>query len=158
MKILLLSCFVLCAAAMAAAQSSHDADPGAQKTATPVKVGELSAHPVVALTFDDLPAAGSLPPGENRTKILTALAAELKANHLEGTYGFVNAVKLENDPDAQQALHVWLDAGMNVGSHTWSHISLTANTAEAFEEEIAKNEPALESFGQLPGLVGALPH
>ena len=108
----------------------------------------LDPHPVVALTFDDLPAAGSLPPATNRTKILTALAAELKANRLEGTYGFVNAVKLENDPDAQQALHVWLDNGMNIGSHTWSHISLTDHTAEAFEQEIAKNEPALESYGE----------
>ncbi len=108
----------------------------------------LDPHPIVALTFDDLPAAGSLPPDTNRTKTLTALASELKANHLEGTYGFVNAIKLENDPDAQQALHIWLDAGMNIGSHTWSHISLTANTAEAFEQEIAKNEPALATYGQ----------
>jgi peptidoglycan-N-acetylglucosamine deacetylase len=140
---------LLCATLPVAAQSSHDPDPAAQKTATPVGTGALSAHPVVALTFDDLPAAGSLPPGANRTKILTALAAELKANHLEGTYGFVNAVKLENDADAQQALHVWVDAGMNIGSHTWSHISLTSNSAEAVEEEIAKNEPALEQYAQV---------
>jgi peptidoglycan-N-acetylglucosamine deacetylase len=131
------------------AQSSHDADPAAQKTATPVAVGALAAHPVVALTFDDLPAAGSLPPGQNRTKILTALAAELKANHMEGTYGFVNAVKLENDADGQQALQAWVDAGMNVGSHTWSHPSINGLTAEAFKEEIAKNEPALEKYGQV---------
>jgi peptidoglycan/xylan/chitin deacetylase (PgdA/CDA1 family) len=106
----------------------------------------LDPHPIVALTFDDLPAAGSLPPGENRTKIATALAAELKAIHLEGTYGFVNAVKLQNDPDAQQALRIWVDAGMNIGNHTWSHISLTANTADAFEREIALNEPALAEY------------
>jgi peptidoglycan/xylan/chitin deacetylase (PgdA/CDA1 family) len=109
---------------------------------------DLDPHPVVALTFDDLPAVGSLPPNTNRTKILTTLAAELKAAHLEGTYGFVNAVKLENDPDAQQALHAWLDAGMNVGSHTWSHPSLTSISAEAFEHDIALNEPALETYGQ----------
>ncbi len=115
---------------------------GAEMTA------ELAAHPVVALTFDDLPAAGSLPPGQNRSKVAAALAAELKANHLEGTYGFVNAVKLENDPDAQQALHSWVDAGMNIGSHTWSHISLSANTAEDFEHEIARNEPALAEYGE----------
>ncbi len=106
-------------------------------------------HPVVALTFDDLPAAGSLPPGENRTKIATSLTAELKAAHLEGTYGFVNAVKLQNDPDAQQALHVWVDAGMNIGSHTWSHPSLTGSTAEAFEHEIDLNEPALAEYGEV---------
>ncbi len=100
----------------------------------------------MALTFDDLPAAGTLPPGENRSKIATALAGELKANHLEGTYGFVNAVKLQNDPDAQQALHLWVDAGMNIGSHTWSHLSLTSNSAQDFEKEIAENEPALAEY------------
>jgi peptidoglycan/xylan/chitin deacetylase (PgdA/CDA1 family) len=118
--------------------------------ATPAPVqpftGALDPHPTVALTFDDLPAAGSLPPGLNRTKIATALTAELKAMHFEGTYGFVNAVKLENDPDAQQSLHIWIDAGMNIGSHTWSHMPLTGNTAEAFEHEIALNEPALAEY------------
>jgi peptidoglycan/xylan/chitin deacetylase (PgdA/CDA1 family) len=108
---------------------------------------ELDAHPIVALTFDDLPAAGRLPQAENRSRIAAALSAELKANHMEGTYGFVNAVKLENDPDAQQALHIWVDAGMNIGSHTWSHISLSDNSAAAFEHEIALNEPALEQYG-----------
>jgi len=107
---------------------------------------ELDAHPVIALTFDDLPAAGSLPPGDNRSKIVAMLTAELKANHMEGTYGFVNAVRLENDPDAQQALHIWVDAGMNIGSHTWSHISLTDHSAEAFEHEIALNEQALKEY------------
>ena len=108
----------------------------------------LDPHPSIALTFDDLPTAGSLPPDTNRTKILTALATELKTAHLEGTYGFINALKLENDPDAQQALHVWLDSGMNIGSHTWSHISITDHPAEIFEQEIAKNEPALETYAQ----------
>ena len=129
------------------AQSSHDPEPGVPAHAPDAsKLPHLDPHPVIALTFDDLPAAGSLPPGENRTKTAVALAAELKANHLEGTYGFVNAVKLQKDPDAQRALHVWVDAGMNIGSHTWSHLSLTANTAEAFEKEIAANEPALAEF------------
>jgi len=112
----------------------------------PVTAFRLDASPTVALTLDDLPAAGSLPPGQNRTKIATALTGELKALHLEGTYGFVNAVKLENDPDAQQALRVWVDAGMNIGSHTWSHMSLTANSSDAFEHEIALNEPALAQY------------
>jgi peptidoglycan/xylan/chitin deacetylase (PgdA/CDA1 family) len=130
----------------AALQSSHPATGPA--TGAPATT-PLDAHPIVALTFDDLPAAGSLPPGQNRTRIATALAAELKANHLTGTYGFVNAVKLENDPDAQQALRIWLDAGMNIGSHTWSHMSLTDNTAEAYEQEIARNEPALAQYAEV---------
>lgn len=131
------------AVASAVSQSSHDPDgPATGK----YSAAPLDPHPIVAITFDDLPAASSLPPGQNRTKIATALTAELKANHLEGAYGMVNAVKLQNDPDAQQALHIWIASGMNIGSHTWSHMSLTDNTAEAFEHEIALNEPALAEY------------
>ena len=107
---------------------------------------DLDPHPIAALTFDDLPAAGALPSGMTRTQIATNLAAELNANHLAGTYGFVNASKMQNSPDAQQALHTWLNAGMNIGSHTWSHPSLTSNTAEAFEHDIVLNEPVLAEY------------
>jgi peptidoglycan/xylan/chitin deacetylase (PgdA/CDA1 family) len=140
--------FSLAAISAMHGQSSHDPEPVApdHKVAPAPVLPPLAARPVIALTFDDLPAAGSLPPGENRTRIAASLAAELRANHLEGTYGFVNASKLQNNPDAQQALHVWVDGGMNIGSHTWSHISLTANSAEAFEKDIALNEEALAAY------------
>ncbi len=124
--------------------------PGAQPTAQLGKAHQLRkllAHPVVALTFDDLPAAGSLPPGGNRAKTAKDLSAELQANHLNGVYGFVNASKLENDPDAQRAMRIWMDAGMKIGNHTWSHPSLTDLSAEAYEREIALNEPALARYG-----------
>jgi peptidoglycan/xylan/chitin deacetylase (PgdA/CDA1 family) len=58
----------------------------------------------------------------------------------------VNAVKLENDPDAQQALRIWIDAGMKIGNHTWSHMSISGNTAEAYEREIVLDEPALAQY------------
>jgi peptidoglycan/xylan/chitin deacetylase (PgdA/CDA1 family) len=131
-------------AAIAQSSQSPEKPSGAQASAE-----ALDPHPVVALTFDDLPAAGNLPPGQNRTKIATALSAELKANHLEGTYAFVIGSKLENDPDAQQALRIWLDAGMNIGNHTWSHPSLTDSSAEAYEQDIARNEPALQQYAQV---------
>ena len=41
---------------------------------------------------------------------------------------------------------MWRAAGFPLGSHTYSHMSLTANSAEAFEEDIRKNEPVLESL------------
>ena len=148
MLTIVLAGFSLAAMSVIQAQSSHDPEPSIpdHKAASAPALPPLEAHPLVALTFDDLPAAGSLPPGENRTRIAASLAAELRAKHLEGTYGFVNASKLQNDPDAQQALHVWVDGGMNIGSHTWSHISLTSNSAEAFEKDIALNEEALAAY------------
>lgn len=106
----------------------------------------LKRHPVVALTFDDLPAGGGLSPGETRTRIATALADELKANHLKGTYGFVNAVDIQSDPDEQQAMRAWIAAGMKVGNHTWSHPALSDVSAAAYEHNIALNEPVLAAY------------
>jgi len=110
---------------------------------------DLAPHPTLALTFDDLPAAGSLPQGMTRTQIATEITTHLKAAHLEGTYGFVNGVRMVDNPDAQQALHVWVDAGMNIGSHTWSHPGLPKVTADAFIADAQKNEATLAEYGQL---------
>ena len=107
---------------------------------------DLDANPVVALTFDDLPAAADLPKGMTRVEIATKLAAELNANHLGGTFGFVNGAKIEDNQDAQKALHAWIDAGMNVGNHTWAHLSLSDNSAQAFEKQVVENESVLAEY------------
>ena len=134
-------------APLAAAQSSPPAtQPAPAQSAAAPRLPHLARHPVVALTFDDLPSAGALPAGDHRARIATTLTSELKASHLEGTYGFVNAVRLENDPDAQQALRIWIDAGMNIGNHTWWHPSLAESTVEEYESEIAHGEPALAQY------------
>lgn len=114
----------------------------------PASAPRLKPHPTVALTFDDLPAAGGLPARHTRAAILSRLAAELNAAHLKGAYGFVNAVDLDGDPDTQRALHDWVAAGMNIGNHTWSHPLLTDATASAFELNIARDEPALRHYAE----------
>ncbi len=106
----------------------------------------LSKHPLVALTFDDLPAAGGLTPGDNRVRIARQITQELRARHIRGVYGFVNAVSLPGDKDAQQALRIWLHAGMNIGNHTWSHPALDDVSAEDYEREIALDEPLLAAY------------
>lgn len=120
--------------------------PAAQNQPSATTPKPLERHPIVALTFDDLPAAGGLAAGQTRTGTLTRLAHELSAAHLRGTYGFVNAVDLDDDPDTQQALRAWVDAGMNIGNHTWSHPLLSDVSAEEFEENIARDEPALREY------------
>lgn len=117
----------------------------AVRRATP-RFMRLKRHPVVALTFDDLPAGGALHVGETRTGIARRLVAELRANHLEGTYGFLNATGVSDDPDLQEALRVWVAGGMNIGNHTWSHPALSASTAVAYEQNIALDQPALEQY------------
>ena len=139
-------CAFFVAVSAGVAQSSHDPDPAAQKSATVVPVGSLSTHPIVALTFDDLPKVGALPEGMSWTGIAEKLTLELKANGLNGTYGFVNGSRLENDSDAQKALRTWVDAGMNIGSHTWSHPPLPKVTVSYFEHDIDLNELALKEY------------
>ena len=97
----------------------------------------------VAITFDDLPLNGDLPPRVSRVQIAGDTLALLKARHLPAAYGFIVAEELEGDPDAAEALKTWA-AEEPFGSHTYSHIDLNANSAEAFEHEIELNEPALE--------------
>ncbi|HUY80254.1 MAG TPA: polysaccharide deacetylase family protein [Acidobacteriaceae bacterium] len=116
----------------------------AEKTAAPVV--RLKRHPVVALTFDDLPAAGGLPDNDTRVGIATRLTEVLRANHLKGVYGFVTAVDLDDDPDTHGALKVWMDAGMKIGNHTWSHPALSDVTAADYIHELAEDEPALKQY------------
>ena len=97
----------------------------------------------VAITFDDLPLNGDLPAGVTRGEIARDTLAVLKARHVPAAYGFVNARKLEGNPDAAEALKIWA-AAEPVGNHTYAHMDLNANPAEAFEREIEENEPALE--------------
>jgi peptidoglycan-N-acetylglucosamine deacetylase len=97
----------------------------------------------LAITFDDLPLNGELPPGVTRVQIARETLTVLKSHHVPPTYGFINAKKLEGNPDSAAALKLWA-AAEPVGNHTYSHLDLNQNSAEAFEREIDENEPALE--------------
>jgi peptidoglycan/xylan/chitin deacetylase (PgdA/CDA1 family) len=104
----------------------------------------------IAITFDDLPLNGELPPGVTRVEIARDTLALLKARHVPAAYGFINARKLEGNADAAEALKVWA-AAEPIGNHTYSHLDLNANPAEAFEREIEQNEPALELLAAKDG-------
>ena len=97
----------------------------------------------LALTMDDLPQNGALPPGVTRAETAKNVLAILKKRHVPPVYGFVNAKKLEGSADGAEALKLWA-AAEPVGNHTYAHMDLEQNTAEAFEREIEEDEPALE--------------
>jgi peptidoglycan/xylan/chitin deacetylase (PgdA/CDA1 family) len=100
----------------------------------------------VALTLDDLPAHGPLPPGMTRLDVAKSIIATLRAAKAPEVYGFINAVKLERVPEDRAVLEEWRAAGFMLGNHTYLHMSLTDNTAEAFEKDIAANEPILREL------------
>ena len=103
----------------------------------------------VAVTFDDLPAT---PPGvvandvasleELTRKLLTAVR-----KYSIPAVGFVNEGKLfvegAGSSDAERRiglLRMWLDAGLELGNHTYSHRDLNAIPLEQFETDVLRGE------------------
>jgi len=104
----------------------------------------------LAITMDDLPLNGTLPPGVTRAETTKNVLAILKKRRVPPVYGFINAKKLEGSADGAEALKLWA-AAEPVGNHTYSHMDLEQNPAEAFEREIEENEPALELLAKKVG-------
>jgi peptidoglycan-N-acetylglucosamine deacetylase len=109
-------------------------------------VAAAAAEPKVkvALTFDDLPLNGALPPGVTHTDIARDTLAVFRKHRIPPAYGFINAVKLERSPDGAQALALWAAAGHPLANHTYTHLDLSSNSAADFQREVLRNEPVLE--------------
>ena len=96
----------------------------------------------IALTFDDLPALSILNDQAYVDYLNVMILRGLKRHHFPAT-GFVNEGKLDElQRDRQIAnLKRWLDAGMDLGNHTFSHDSPNAIGAEAYIADIIRGEP-----------------
>lgn len=126
--ILLSALFVVCPSAIA-------------QTASP-------AHPLptiqreVAITFDDLPMADGV---NDIVEIQTTTKALLGSlvRHRVPAIGFVNEGQLyvKDGTDARiNVLRMWLDAGMTLGNHTFSHASFSRTPLQQFMDEVIRGE------------------
>jgi peptidoglycan-N-acetylglucosamine deacetylase len=100
----------------------------------------------IAVTVDDLPAAGPLPPGKTRVSVLEEMLAAFRKHRLPPVYGFVNGERLERVAEGDSILRRWREAGNRLGNHTWSHASLNALPVERWVEDVVRNEPVLARF------------
>lgn len=112
----------------------------------------------IAITIDDLPWQ----------RIAQTPEADLQSRHTQlieqvkrakaPVVGFVNEDKLEVDDVAQPArvamLRDWLDAGAELGNHSYGHVDLHEVGVPAYEDAIAKGErqlrPLLAERGMRP--------
>ena len=86
---------------------------------------------LVALTFDDLPAAGTRNPDEDQSlstpdirAINEAMVSTLKRHHAPAV-GFVNERGISEAPDVEERraiLRIWVRAGLDLGNHTYSQL------------------------------------
>ena len=114
-------------------------------TAATLSCGPADArtrHAKIALTFDDLPAL-TIAKDQRYVNGLNADILEGLRKHRIPATGFVNESKL-NELDRPQQIAVlehWLDAGMDLGNHTFSHESPNRLGAAAYIADIARGEP-----------------
>jgi len=100
----------------------------------------------VAITIDDLPSHGTLPPGMTRADVAKSILKTLKDAHAPKVYGFVNARKLEQHPEDIEVLKLWRGAGFPLGNHTYAHLSLNTSTVDEFDQNVSADEPILNSL------------
>lgn len=99
----------------------------------------------MAITFDDLPAPSDSVPLDTAAalKEMTGkLVASLRANHIPAI-GFVNEANLykRGEIDARvDILRMWLDAGMELGNHTFSHMDLQTASLAAYQDDVIRGE------------------
>jgi len=107
-------------------------------------IGSLLLALTVAVTFDDLPVTG----GErgNPAEVIAvnrAIVSTLSKRHIPAV-AFVNEIGLETegvvDPARVAALSVWLDAGFELGNHTYSHPSANRVPLDDYFDNILKGE------------------
>ena len=97
----------------------------------------------VAITFDDLPVASTLQDDDSWKEITRRLLKSITTNKLP-VVAFVNENKLyvngSLDPDRVSLLKAWLDAGIELGNHTFSHPSLNSTPLPEFESDFLRGE------------------
>lgn len=109
----------------------------------------------VAITFDDLPAQPPPLGIESLKEITASLLAAITANDVPAL-GFVNEGAFYNDGelDTERAalLKMWVDAGVELGNHTFSHPDLNDTPLAAYLNDIIRGETItralLEERGQ----------
>jgi peptidoglycan/xylan/chitin deacetylase (PgdA/CDA1 family) len=111
----------------------------------------------VAVTVDDLPGAvpgtgSSIGNLKDFQKINRAIPQILRAHHAPAI-GFVNEWKLQvlGERDARVALlQSWLDAGLTLGNHTYSHARF--QTLDQYESETIRGEVVTQDLMKAVGL------
>ena len=98
----------------------------------------------IAITIDDLPAgAANLMSAAEIGQMTARLLSPLREQKVPAV-GFVNERKVflkwgEVD-DRIKALNMWLDAGFELGNHTYAHTSLNRAGLKDFEESVIQGE------------------
>ena len=110
----------------------------------PIAYSQARPDRQIAITIDDLPAsAAQFMSAQEITDVTTRIVGTLKQQQIPAV-GFVNENKLymrSGEVDARiAALNQWLDAGLELGNHAYSHPSFNRVGLKDFEESVIRGE------------------
>lgn len=98
----------------------------------------------IAVTVDDLPTASVVGETIETSERVTQQLVAALARHKVPAIGFVNERKLQTsgavDPRRVALLERWLDAGLDLGNHTYSHPDLHRTPLDTFTREVLLGE------------------
>jgi peptidoglycan/xylan/chitin deacetylase (PgdA/CDA1 family) len=98
----------------------------------------------VAITIDDLPSVSVLGSDFGQAERTTADLVSALSRHQIPAIGFVNERKLAPDgtlePRRVALLQQWVDAGLELGNHSYSHPDLNTTSLEAYEADVVEGE------------------
>lgn len=110
----------------------------------------------VVVTFDDLPAVSVTRGDVASHRAITARLLAGVAAHGVPAVGFVNEEKLltggVTDPARVELLRRWLEAGLELGNHTFGHLDLHATAPGRYEDDIVRGEPVIRGLLRERGL------
>ncbi|PLP58099.1 hypothetical protein CYK37_18080 [Mesorhizobium loti] len=117
------------------------------------QAAESNAARTVAITFDDLPHVNAadpeapLPPTLHAVRQVNRdILGALKSHAVPAT-GFVVEKRVEQlGPVGKDILKDWIDAGLDLGNHTYSHADSNALDINAIEKEIVDGERSISPF------------
>jgi peptidoglycan/xylan/chitin deacetylase (PgdA/CDA1 family) len=104
----------------------------------------------VAITIDDLPRGGDGGPYDQATvRVMTGKLLRPFREQAIPVTGFVNAGRhATSAAGLRELLDLWLDAGADLGNHSWSHLDINSVPLATYTDDILKGEPALrEALG-----------
>jgi peptidoglycan-N-acetylglucosamine deacetylase len=113
-----------------------------------LSVPALAAGREVAITIDDLPRGGDR--GERDLATVRAMTEQLLRPFREERIpvtGFVNEGRpVDFGPEGlREVLEVWLDAGADLGNHSYSHRNINNVPLDEFTADITRGEPMVRA-------------
>jgi peptidoglycan-N-acetylglucosamine deacetylase len=102
-----------------------------------------AATRAMAITFDDLPKSSGMDDLDAARRTTDSILRVLKAHKAPAT-AFVNEGKLYSGPtmvpERAALLQSWVDAGVPLGNHTYSHFDLNDIPLEKYQDDVVRGE------------------